>query len=282
VALIVMPVDGVNGVEPITWWESRLGAAPFSVAEPNFRKVWPRRGRFEVSHTSVKSYNANGVEYIAVAMFDPSSRFVLPFSVSKPVAEGNYIHPLRYPQTGDLANTFTPDFMFGGAAYSGTDTTRASYYRGPGHVGDLTGKLGVTTASDADRIQSISQGAVQLGTIVSSGQGDHAFLAGRVSDGVASTRLMAVTSYVGNGTASRNITLNLSGASPTFVLVVPTNATAKAYRVAGGTGGRRTDNGNALANSINAMTADQISVGSALNANGVTYDVGAIRTGIVP
>jgi hypothetical protein len=37
----------------------------------------------------------------------------------------------------------------------------------------------------------------------------------------------------------------------------------------------------AVANSITALGAWQITVGSALNANGVTYDVWAIRTGMV-
>ena len=44
-------------------------------------------------------------------------------------------------------------------------------------------------------IQAIGPGTVQLGsTIAATGQGDFAFWAGRVNDGVSSTRLMAVTS----------------------------------------------------------------------------------------
>ena len=59
----------------------------------------------------------------------------------------------------------------------------------------------------------------------------------------------AVTSYVGKGTSSRNITLSLNGSAPVFAIVVPTNASAKAYRVTGNTTGRNTATGNALANS---------------------------------
>jgi len=141
-----------------------------------------------------------------------------------------------------------------------------------------------SSASDADRIQALGAGTAELGTTVAQagGQVDQAFWAGRVSTGDPNeTRLMAVTSYVGNGGASRNITLNLSGSSPVFAIVVPTNATAKAYRVSGDTTGRVTASGNALANSITALGTDQITVGTALNANGVTYDVWAIRTGTV-
>jgi hypothetical protein len=65
------------------------------------------------------------------------------------------------------------------------------------------------------------------------------------------------------------------------VLVVPTTAVAKVYRVVGDTTGRQTWSGNAVANSITAMGSNQITVGSALNMTGVTYDVWAIRTGVV-
>jgi hypothetical protein len=36
-----------------------------------------------------------------------------------------------------------------------------------------------------------------------------------------------------------------------------------------------------VANAITALAANQITVGAALNASGVTYDVWAIRTGVV-
>lgn len=191
------------------------------------------------------------------------------------------LHKLRYPQSGELASDFTPDFVFGGAARISTDAASASYYRGPGHAGDLTGKFGAAYASEADRIQALGQGTVQFGTLVNSNQGDNAFWAGRVHDGVSSTRLMAVASYVGDGTGTRNIALTLTGSTPVMALVVPTTAVAKAYRVAGDTTGRNTSTGGAIANSITAMSANQITVGSALNTLGVTYDVWAIATGVV-
>lgn len=44
---------------------------------------------------------------------------------------------------------------------------------------------------------------------------------------------------------------------------------------------KRTDAGNGGANSITAMGADQLTVGSALNVLNVTYDVWTITTGLV-
>jgi hypothetical protein len=61
----------------------------------------------------------------------------------------------------------------------------------------------------------------------------------------------------------------------------PTTAVAKVYRVSTDTTGRASSTGNVVANSITAMGSNQITVGTALNATGVTYDVWAIRPGLV-
>jgi hypothetical protein len=283
--LFVMPATGANNVEPMWWWDSRLGAAAMSKSVTSFSSIWPQKGKFHAVHFATgNSYNANGVSYVAIALFDPSGRYVIPFAVSKPTMDDNYTHYLHYPESGDLASDFTPEFVFGGiASINGSDAARTSLYRGPGHAPDLTAKLGLATpaASEAGRIKALAAGTVQFGTLVGFGQGDEAFWAGRVSDGVSFTRLMAVTSYVGNGASSRNIPLSLNGTAPDFTIVVPTNNTAKAYRVTGDTTGRNTVTGNALANSIMALGADQITVGLALNATNVTYDVWVIRAGTV-
>jgi hypothetical protein len=92
---------------------------------------------------------------------------------------------------------------------------------------------------------------------------------------------LAVTSYVGDGPASRHIPLTLGGNAPVFATVVPTNATQKVYRVTGDTTGRTSHSSAALANSITALGSDQITVGLALNASGVTYDLWTITTGTV-
>ncbi|MBY0497629.1 MAG: VCBS domain-containing protein, partial [Cyanobacteria bacterium] len=88
-------------------------------------------------------------------------------------------------------------------------------------------------------------------------------------------------SYVGNGAPSRNITLSLNGGAPVLVFIVPTNTATKVFRVNTDTTGRHTATGAAVANSITALGTNQITVGTALNANGVTYDVWAIKTGQV-
>ncbi len=66
-----------------------------------------------------------------------------------------------------------------------------------------------------------------------------------------------------------------------FVLVVPTSHAARVYRVGGDSTGRSTTTGSAVASSVTALGADQITVGTALNATGVTYDVWAITTGVI-
>jgi len=282
-ALLVVPSAGAQGVEPLIWWDGRQGAQGFADASSSFGRVWPQKGKLEVVHpTAGDSYNANGVGYTVIAVFDPSGRYIIPFGVSKDWAEDDYVHQLRLPQSGALAATFTPDFVFGGGSTTtGGDSAHTTFYKGPGHAGDLTAKLGVAQAADADRIQSMAAGQVQFGTSIGSQWGDTSFFAGRVNDGVAPERLMAVTSYVGDGTSSRNIPLALNGLSPVFALVMPTTAVAKVYRVSTDTTGRQSSTANAVANSITALGVNQITVGSALNATGVTYDVWAITTGAV-
>lgn len=281
-ALLVTPLD--DSARPVIWWDGRPGAQGFAEANATFGRVWPQKGKFQVVEpTAGDSYNANGVSYTAIALFDPSGRYAIPFGVSKPSAEDDYNHQLRLPLSGEPAATFTPDFVFGGmSSTTSSDSTFATFYKGPGHAGDLTAKIGTSQAADADRIQAMTAGQVQFGKWIGSQYGDTSFWAGRVSDGVAPQRLMAVTSYVGDGTSSRNIPLILNGQTPVFSLVMPVNAAvAKIYRVAGDTTGRQTWSGNATANSITAMGANQITVGSALNAVGVTYDVWTITTGFV-
>jgi hypothetical protein len=108
----------------------------------------------------------------------------------------------------------------------------------------------VAQSSQGDLIQAIGTGSVELGTAMTANGGEFAFWAGRVVDGVSSTRLMAVTSYVGTGAASRTIALNLSGSTPALAFVVPTNNSTKVYRVTSDTTGRAMLSGDAVANAI--------------------------------
>ena len=99
-----------------------------SDSRTSFGLVWPQTGQFHVVHAATgKSYNANGVSYKVIALFDPSGRYVIPFAVSKAATEDDYTHYLRYPETGELASDFTPAFVFGGVANGVTaDSVRSS------------------------------------------------------------------------------------------------------------------------------------------------------------
>ncbi|HEU0051915.1 MAG TPA: hypothetical protein VFQ39_02015, partial [Longimicrobium sp.] len=237
-ALMIAKVStGGTAVPAWWWWESRAGGAGFNQSIGSYGRVWPQRGKFHVIHAT-DSYNEAGVTYTAVAIFDPSGRLVNPFAVSKPTGEDNYTHQLRHPVTGALLPSFTPNFVFGGAAFNATsDPVRGSLYKGPGHLADSTVLLGSPQAAAPDWIQGMGAGAVQLGTQIA-GSGDIAFWAGRVSDGVDPTRLMAVGTYVGSGTATRTIPLALSGQTPTLVLVAPATTATRVYRADGDTTGR--------------------------------------------
>jgi hypothetical protein len=79
-----------------------------------------------VHQTTSDSFNANAVNYTVIALFDPSGRYVIPFGVSKPPSEDDFVHKLRHPQSDELASSFTPDFVFGGL--SATSATADSTY----------------------------------------------------------------------------------------------------------------------------------------------------------
>jgi hypothetical protein len=146
----------------------------------DFNRVWPQRGKFHVVHTGSKSVNANGVAYVAIALFDPSGRYVIPFAINKgdESTDDDYTHRLRRPATGELAADFTPDFVFGGGAFGTTNIT--SYAVALPWLrthGSLTSKLGIasTMGPDADRIQTLNQGSVQFGNGINGDAGDVAF-----------------------------------------------------------------------------------------------------------
>ena len=48
--LFVVPANGLSSVEPLWWWDSRIGAAPWGTANSGFMRVWPQKGKFHVVH----------------------------------------------------------------------------------------------------------------------------------------------------------------------------------------------------------------------------------------
>jgi hypothetical protein len=131
----------------------------------------------------------------------------------------------------------------------------------------------------ANAVQSISSGAFEVGSLINEATQDFGYMAWRADS--ASQKLVAVTSYVGNASNPRTISLALDGVSPIFALCVPTNG-GKRWVRHGSVARQWNGSTSGASNAITAFAADAMTVGSELNANGVTYSVFALAAGVDP
>lgn len=219
--------------------------------------------------------NANGVTYQYIAVCDPGRRFHLNGAASHDGA-GAQVNAWEVPG-------FNPQ-----AVFLQHDTPAAGisgdrfYYKGPGHAGAFVSPLGgnaetnntLTLAADA----MTSQGTAIHGL----GFGYSAWRRDDGSQDPGRTRVVQIATYTGNGSTTRTIGLApVSARRPLFALVVPHNSAAPIFRDPSHTGTTSVS----VVGSANASTGivsgglDEITVGTALNASGITYDVFVIVGG---
>ncbi len=205
--------------------------------------------------------NATGDFYQWIAVADPAFRYLLNGAFAHASAAASKINPLV--DTG-----FTPDYLF---AFSEepTGSTTTSYVRGPG--------MSANQASLLDNAISTTVLAPAAGQITSqpalhTGVGQVSYSCWRRDDGSGNTGWFDCGSYVGNGAGSQTIALRLNGNSPLFAIVTPSTG-ASFFRDPSHTGsnsmtfsGPANSTTGITGGDLNAMT-----VGSALNTNGVTY-----------
>jgi hypothetical protein len=138
------------------------------------------------------------------------------------------------------------------------------------------------TSPVADVIESLDSGTINIGTLIEGGTiFDYAFLLVRYSDTFTTTKLIDATSYVGDGTGTRTVPLDLGGTAPVWVIVVPHTTTLRYHRMNGHPGGSSfaTLSTTGTANTITNLPVDGVEVGSVLNVNAITYSVFAIGGG---
>lgn len=218
--------------------------------------------------------NANGVTYSYLAISDPGMRFLIAGACQVVSTLTSYVNALG-------SETFTPEAVFFQHELIGGGGTLRLGYKGPGHAAS-----GSTPAINgaAEVASTLSFG---LGTLTSStaffpaasGAAQSAYVAFRRDDGsgdVGIPRVLQLATYVGDGSASRTLSLApASGRRPMWGMVIPHSAVAAIYRDPAHTGTTSTGIPN-TANAATGITAggiDQITVGIGLNANGVVYDV---------
>lgn len=233
--------------------------------------------RLRLVGTDVDS-NANGVVYSYLAVGDPGMRYLLNGGLTNWKGAADRITTLVHGKFTPLAGFVWPEVI-------GTTATSTLLYKGPGHAAASISPVG---------------GAAQLANRLTFGLGQvtsqAAFNADYATYAQASVSLwrtddtsghpgavVQLTSYAGDGTASRDIALTpASGKRPLWVLIVPHDASAAVLRDAAHTGTTSTQ----LPATLNAATGitggavDSITVSSVINTAGIVYDVFAIPGGV--
>ena len=215
--------------------------------------------------------NQAAVTYNYTAFCDPGQRFTTSGCLFGTAGANDIVTNLD-------SGIFTPEYLMmrhevsaGGGALD--------WLKGLGHAAT---NISQTTAAESASSVSMSNGTITakaafLSPSLSSGFTQISYLAWRRNDQSQDTGLAGVlwlTSYTGDGSASRAISFPTSGLRPVFAIVTPHNGTSF-YRDASHTG----TTSSQWPGAANASTAivgggiDQLSVGSALNTNGVVYDV---------
>lgn len=265
---------GANGVK---WFACALGGHLGTTERivPNMPiRVWfddiAATFKFTVSGTDAE-INQNAITYQYIAYCDPGMRFCCAGAYNTPsaIATRNNI----------LQNTnFTPIFAFlQQEVLSNASVAQGLRIKGPGNAG-ITGSP-LNGAAQFANFGSFSSGVFTTNADNHPAvQSQCSYLAFRTTEPGCSWVMLQVLSYVGDGTASRNIALTptTGGRFPLFALVIPTSgAQAAIFRDPShaGANSARFDNLANTATGITAGAADQITVGISLNANGVTYNV---------
>lgn len=215
------------------------------------------------------SWNVNGESYAFFALMDPGMRFAYGTGLFHPRSSEDNAQALE-------DDTFEPEAAFIQNEIHSVGSTIRFFYKGPGHAASEASPVSATVVSDA---LTFAEGAISSGGgLTAASVANAAVMLFRRDDGSEDPgipQVLQLTSYIGDGSASRTINLTpASGRRPLIAFVVPHNNTGAAYRDPSHTGSNsRSWPTTEGALRITSGGIDQISVGSSLNANGVVYDV---------
>jgi hypothetical protein len=211
--------------------------------------------------------NANGVTYQYVAVSDPGGRFMLNGAIS---------HRHTVDETNELINQNFQALaaFFFAETYGGGGGSNDHLFKGPGNTTE-----GISAINAAETASAI---AMNLGELVTktafhTAHNQIAFNLWRNDDhseDPGKSDVVGVTSYVGDGAASRTINFSpASTKSPLFALVMPRNATGYYRDPSHTTNNSHTTGGGGSTTAITGGNINSITVGSTLNSNGIAYSV---------
>jgi hypothetical protein len=207
--------------------------------------------------------NANGAGYQWIAVSDPAFRYVMNGAFAHRSGLASVTNTLIDP-------AFTPDCAFFWVEALSAATT-GFFYKGPGDAGNeiLDASTGAIATGAA-----MAAGALTSKAAIHTDLPQTAYSLWRKNDGSGSTGLFDCVSYVGDGTASRNIAVALNGYSPLFAIVWPHNAQAlfkdPSHPV---TTSQALDQSSTTTTGIIGGDLNIVKVGVTANALGITYDL---------
>jgi len=220
--------------------------------------------------------NADGEIYQYIAFCDPGQRYNICGSfhyngnfVSSAVnllADENFLPDGVFTQLEPSGDGFTSFKAFGNGIDDGThlDNTGSLIP----NWGNFTTGI-ITSEVDLHNTSPITAGGVRPIN----------YSAWRMTDG--EDTMCQILSYVGNGTSSRAIALTVTGRYPLFGIVIPHNKQSYFRDPShSGSDSTRIDSADIVGDGITAVGLDSFTVGSALNENGITYEVFIILGGI--
>ena len=209
--------------------------------------------------------NQNAVTYQYIAFCDPSFQFNL---------TGAWLH-----NSSDLADvndlldsSFLPISVFYSFDKSNNDATNRLIYKGPGHT---TTDANIIDGTALTNSGSFTTGSITSGTDNQNSAGNQInFSAFNGTNGCGQT-MFQILSYTGNGATSQVIALTpTSNRYPLFVYVQPHNAVGFVCDPSDiSPSSRQITAGTPSNTAIESVGVDQITVGSTLNSNGITYEV---------
>ncbi len=277
--------------DAIFWWPRSAGSSGgWWFKRANTNQLVGRPGacdpNFIVRGTSLylvsaegQGANVNTTVYDALLISDPDMRMMCVGAYAEKNAAGRDAKPIAMLDT--LGLPFEPLALL---AYKEQANTNSFYrYRGPGYVGDSSNSIDTSGAAAADFIEELTATGFTAGLSMHSDAQQTTYVGFRRAK-FLTTYLMDAVTYTGNGAGgTRVIPVDVSGATVSWAFVVPIASVQRAVMNSHQSGGKSiATGGGAYANSITALGADSITVGTALNTNAVVYSVLVFALGVDP
>ena len=279
--IFIRPLSGDTG--GVKWWSSLLAAHVTNHQSVNIAGLMDAKQDFSFVEGSpsadqqmqylvrIASANAQanvtGVTYQYMAFCDPAARFARAGVFALGQSQG--------PRTVPLDDgSFLPEWLFLFKEDLGTTTTQTLGVKGPGHATDAF-SLAQTGTPVTNALDVGAGSLIARAGLLTTQFADYPYIAFRRADGnndPGQAGVMAMGTYVGDGSASRTVSIApASGLRPMFGFVQPHNAIAIVRDPSHTTINSSTVNGTNQTTGITAGSVDGFTVGVTLNANGITY-----------